>query len=108
MSDLLRDILGDRYVETIRAAVLADNPNAIRDAQRVGGNLGKLMYLSAVDRLHRVLAAVLPELLMEARSQGWIAAVASMRYPDGTPVEIVASVNPFRTNPYRIEETDHA
>ena len=47
------------------------------------------------------------ELLMEARSQGWIAAVASMRYPDGTPVEIVANVNPFRTTTDP-EETDHA
>ena len=72
MSDL-RAILGDRYVDTIRAAVLADNPDAIKDAQRVGGNLGELMYLSAVDRLHRVLAAVLPDLLARAWGEGFTA-----------------------------------
>ena len=65
----LREILGDRYVETIRAAVLADNPDAIRDAQLVGGNLGQLMYLSAVDRLHRVIATVLPDLLKNPRDE---------------------------------------
>lgn len=34
----------------------------------------------------------------EAAAIGWDAAVAAMQYPDGTPVEIVSS-----TNPYRIE-----
>ena len=62
MTDL-RALLGDRYVSTMRAAVLADNPAAITNAQQVGGKLGQLMYLSAVDRLDRTLAAVLPDLL---------------------------------------------
>ena len=61
----LRALLGDRYVSTLRAAVLADNPDAIASAQAVGGKLGQLMYLSAVDRLDRVLTAVLPALLAE-------------------------------------------
>lgn len=28
-------------------------------------------------------------------AQGWNAAVAAMRYEDGTPVEIVSMVNPY-------------
>lgn len=69
MSDL-RAMLGDRYVSTLRAAVLADNPEAITSAQRVGGKLGQLMYLSAVDRLDRALAAVLPDLLADVWDEG--------------------------------------
>lgn len=34
--------------------------------------------------------------LREAAAVGWDAAVAAMRYEDGTPVEIVAMVNPYR------------
>ena len=91
MTDL-RALLGDKYVSTMRAAVLANNPEAITNAQRVGGKLGQLMYLSAVDRLDRTLAAVLPDLLADA----WDEAVASMRYEDGTPVQLVSVVNPYR------------
>ena len=69
MADL-RALLGDRYVSTMRAAVLADNPKAITSAQQVGGKLGQLMYLSAVDRLDRTLAAVLPDLLANAWDEG--------------------------------------
>ena len=39
-----------------------------------------------------VLAAVLPDLLADA----WDEAVASMRYEDGTPVQLVSVVNPYR------------
>ena len=92
MTDL-RALLGDKYVSTMRAAVLANNPEAITNAQRVGGKLGQLMYLSAVDRLDRTLSAVLPDLLADA----WDEAVASMRYEDGTPVQLVSVVNPYRT-----------
>ena len=91
MTDL-RALLGDKYEATVRAAVLADNPEAITSAQQVGGKLGQLMYLSAVDRLDRTLAAVLPDLLADA----WDEAVASMRYEDGTPVQLVSVVNPYR------------
>ena len=69
-NDRLRALLGDRYVPTIQAAVLADNPDAITSAQRVGGKLGQLMYLAAVDRLDRVLAGVLPGLLAAAWDDG--------------------------------------
>ena len=72
MSDL-RALLGDRYVSTMRDAVLADNPEAITSAQRVGGKLGQLMYLSAVDRLDRTLSAVLPDLLAAAWDEGHLA-----------------------------------
>ena len=95
----LRALLGGKYVETIRAAVLADNPDAIRDAQLVGGDLGKLMYLSAVDRLHRVLAAVLPDLLAEAWGEGFKVGVRS-GYRDALPVR--------PENPYRPTEGDPA
>ena len=94
MADL-RALLGDRYVSTMRAAVLADNPEAITSAQQVGGKLGQLMYLSAVDRLDRTLAAVLPDLLADV----WDEAAASMRYEDGTPVQLVSVVNPYRPEP---------
>lgn len=69
MTDL-RALLGGRYVSTMRAAVLADNPEAITNAQRVGGKLGQLMYLSAVNRLDRTLAAILPDLLADAWDEG--------------------------------------
>jgi len=100
MPDDLRALLGDRYVSTVRAAVLADNPEAITSAQRVGGKLGQLMYLSAVARLDRTLAAVLPDLLAEAWDEGYDAGHNDARavqatYPAPTP------------NPYRTEETDH-
>ena len=70
MTDL-RALLGDRYVSTMLAAVLADNPEAIMSAQQVGGKLGQLMYLSAVNRLDRTLAAVLPDLLADAWGEGY-------------------------------------
>lgn len=69
MSDL-RALLGDRYASTMRAAVLADNPEAITNAQQVGGKLGQLMYRSAVNRLDRTLAAVLPDLLADVWDEG--------------------------------------
>jgi len=111
MSDRLHDILGDRYDDVIEKAARAqcpghdwDTPPESRFNRRALVEIQRAaMRKAAAD----VLAAVLPELLMEARSQGWIAAVASMRYADGTPVEIVANVNPFRTTTDP-EETDHA
>ena len=99
MTDL-RALLGDRYVSTMRAAVLADNPEAITSAQQVGGKLGQLMYLSAVDRLDRTLAAVLPDLLAGAWDEGHQAGHEDARavqstYPEPTP------------NPYRAEGETH-
>ena len=79
MADL-RALLGDRYVSTMRAAVLADNPEAITNAQRVGGKLGQLMYLSAVNRLDRTLAAVLPDLLAEANTRADDAEAKARRF----------------------------
>lgn len=92
MTDL-RAILGDRYVSTMRAAVLADNPEAITNAQRVGGKLGQLMYLSAVNRLDRTLAAVLPELLADAWDE---CCTAWQAYLDGR-TDNVPPLNPYRT-----------
>lgn len=95
----LRALLGDRYVETMRAAVLADNPDAITSASRVGGKLGQLMYLSAVDRLNRTLAAVLPDLLAAAWDEGYEAAASDHHDMEfGMP-------GPATPNPYRTEET---
>lgn len=37
-------------------------------------------------------------LLREAAAIGWDAAVAAMKYEDGTPVEIVSMVNPYRVS----------
>lgn len=34
--------------------------------------------------------------LREAAAIGWDAAVAAMKYEDGTPVEVVSMVNPYR------------
>ena len=98
MTDL-RALLGDRYVSTMRAAVLADNPEAITSAQQVGGKLGQLMYLSAVDRLDRTLAAVLPDLLAAAWDEGCLAgdAAAFNGHINGHPV------NPYRRNSERAE-----
>ena len=92
MSDL-RALLGGRYVSTMRAAVLADNPEAITNAQRVGGNLGQLMYLSAVNRLDRTLAAVLPDLLADAWDE---CCTAWQAYLDGR-TDNAPPLNPYRT-----------
>lgn len=94
----LRAMLGDRYKPVIQAAVLADNPEAITNAQRVGGNLGQLMYLSAVDRLDRVLTAVLPDLLAQAWEEGRQLGLKQADYEFG-----VAFSMPDLTNPYRQE-----
>ena len=92
MTDL-RALLGDRYASTMRAAVLADNPEAITNAQQVGGKLGQLMYLSAVNRLDRTLAAVLPELLADAWDE---CSTAWQAYLDGR-TDNVPPLNPYRT-----------
>ena len=73
MSDL-RAMLGDRYKPVIQAALLADKPGLIEDAKNIGGQLGQLMYLANVDRMHRILTAVLPELLAQAWEEGQHAA----------------------------------
>ena len=75
MSDL-RALLGDRYEATIQAALLADKPGLIEDAKNIGGELGQLMYLANVDRMHRILTAVLPELLAQAWDEGHAAGCA--------------------------------
>ena len=94
-------MLGDRYKATIQAAVLADNPEAVTNAQRVGGNLGRLMCLSAVDRLDRVLNGILPGLLAQAWDEGFTAGVnadmGDCEHPDD---------GSWHTNPYRRQETD--
>ena len=102
MTDL-RALLGDRYVSTMRAAVLADNPEAITNAQRVGGNLGQLMYLSAVNRLDRTLAAVLPDLLAEAWDEGYAQAVADhlLMYDNSDDAP-----NPYRPETITRDATD--
>lgn len=98
MSDL-RAMLGDEhYKAIIQAAVLADNPEAITNAQQVGGNLGQLMYLSAVDRLARILTAVLPGLLAQAWDEGRQLGLKQADYEFG-----VALSMPDLTNPYREE-----
>lgn len=40
----------------------------------------------------RILKAAAPYMM----AQGWDAAVASMRYEDGTPVEVALNTNPYR------------
>ena len=97
MSDL-RAMLGDRYKPVIQAAVLADNPKAITNAQRVGGDLGRLMYLSAVDRLARILTAVLPDLLAQAWDEGHRIGLMQADYEYGHRLTM-----PNLTNPYRQE-----
>ena len=87
MNDL-RALLGDRYVSTMRAAVLADNPEAI-------------------NRLDRTLAAVLPDLLAAAWDEGWDAAADAAEQctvTDGYgPCGECATCDP--ANPYRSETT---
>ena len=43
----------------------------------------------------RSIAAAIMPLVRRAQAVAWEEAVRSMRYEDGTPVEIVAVVNPF-------------
>ena len=99
MTDL-RALLGDRYASTMRVAVLADDPTIITSAQRLGGKLGELLYLGAVDRLDRTLGAVLPDLLAAAWDEGHRAGCADpyARYHECD----------CRPNPYRAEGEPHA
>ena len=86
MADL-RALLGDKYDETIEKAV-----EALYD------ECGRPLSCSKhghMDEAVSALAAVLPDLLATA----WDAAVASMRYEDGTPVQLVSVVNPYRPEP---------
>lgn len=97
MSDL-RAMLGDHYEATIQAALLADKPGLIEDAKNIGGQLGQLMYLANVDRMHRTLTAVLPDLLAQAWDEGFTAGAnadtGDYEHPDD---------GSWRTNPYRQE-----
>ena len=92
MSDL-RALLGDRYEATIQAALLADKPGLIEDAKNIGGELGQLMYLANVDRMHRILTAVLPELLAQAWDEGHAAGCAD---PYKRYTECGCGPNPYR------------
>ena len=98
MSDL-RAMLGDRYQATIQAALLADNPGLIEDAKRIGGQLGQLMYLANVDRMHRTLTAVLPDLLARAWDEGRRIGLTQADYGHRLTM-------PNLTNPYRKEARD--
>ena len=100
MSDL-RAMLGDRYQATIQAALLADNPGLIEDAKRIGGELGQLMYLANVDRMHRTLTAVLPDLLAQAWDEGYRIGLMQADYEYGNRLTM-----PNLTNPYRKEARD--
>ena len=113
MSDL-RAMLGDRYKAVIQAALLTDKPGLIEDAKRIGGELGQLMYLANVDRMHRTLTAVLPGLLAQAWDQGLR---AGQRYQEpcllhdtaGEDVpgwEMAECTCKDLTNPYRETPTD--
>ena len=113
MSDL-RAMLGDRYQATIQAALLADNPGLIEDAKRIGGELGQLMYLANVDRMHRTLTAVLPDLLARAWDQGLWAGQrrqepCSLHDVTGEDVpgwEMAECTCKYLANPYREEARD--
>ena len=97
-----RELLGeDRYKATIQAALLADNPGLIEDAERMGGQLGRLMYLANVDRMHRTLTAVLPDLLAQAWEEGRRTGLTQADYEYGHRLTM-----PNPTNPYR-KEIDH-
>jgi hypothetical protein len=38
----------------------------------------------------------LSKAILEAAAEGWDAAVASLRHEDGSPVELLENVNPYR------------
>lgn len=48
------------------------------------------------DKTSPGIKVLLATTLTEAAAIGWDEAVASLRYEDGTPVEIVKVVNPYR------------
>ena len=110
MTDL-RALLGDRYDETIKKAAVAcaggvddcfeilARWEALPEDERTNEWAWDEGLDGAVEgathwgnEAHRALAAVLPDLLADA----WDEAVASMRYEDGTPVQLVSVVNPYR------------
>ena len=102
MTDL-RALLGGRYDDVIERAARAHasiEPGGDWPTNAaLGGNLTGTRddeYRAGMrEQAAEVLAAVLPDLLADA----WDEAVASMRYEDGTPVQLVSVVNPYRPEP---------
>lgn len=94
MADL-RALLGSKCDETIETAA---------HALDAAWNPERYPVLAAMfrDYAHDALAAVLPGLLADA----WDEAVASMRYEDGTPVQLVSVVNPYRPETATRDATD--
>ena len=39
------------------------------------------------------------EELRQAKEQAWDAVINAMQYEDGTPVELVTNINPYRSQP---------
>lgn len=49
------------------------------------------------DRLNKVWRDALDTLIREKQAEAWDAAVAAMVYEDGTPVQAVKNINPYRS-----------
>ena len=93
----LRALLGDRYDAVIDKAMAAPKFYATRQ-------------YTIRDRVADTLAAVLPDLLAEARAEGWDEGVAvaldrAIRNPDGITLRLEHLNGDPWSNPYRTEET---
>lgn len=75
----MNDALRDKIARALSAQTICD-----------GGPRPSELHFRQADAVLAVID------LDKVRAEAWDAAVASMRYEDGSRVEIVASINPYR------------
>ena len=72
--------------------LLAEANTRAEDAEAKARRFANLLGNNA-----KALNDVLPREVLRQKADAWDEAVASMRYEDGTPVQLVSVVNPYRT-----------
>ena len=75
----LRELLGDGYVATVRAAAEGMKPGGLQSAIDVGGKVGQVAYLALIDQAVRALGVLVPR-LRTAEARATAAEVTSRGY----------------------------
>ena len=104
MTDL-RALLGDKYDDVMQAACGCDGTR-VPHCFECSDSTWDHECPGPVPCAHRAAGAVLARVLPDLLADAWDEAVASMRYEDGTPVQLVSVVNPYRPEPITRDATD--